>query len=109
MQLRDAIVNQGRLPGAACGSECSIGGCHCHHCDAAVALKRLIADIEAGQVDVVVVYKADRLTRALSNLPSSSRCLTAAGGEQRRSSYFNNHRVEGDPAIVSGMKSGDTS
>src|ERR1700730_6070197 len=37
MQLRDAIGNQGRLPGAACGSECSIGGCHCHHCDAAVA------------------------------------------------------------------------
>src|SRR5450756_1418946 len=30
------------------------------------ALKRLIADIEAGQIDVVVVYKVDRLTRALS-------------------------------------------
>ena len=25
------------------------------------ALKRLIADIEAGQIDVVVVYKVDRL------------------------------------------------
>src|SRR5215210_6942180 len=31
------------------------------------ALQRLIADIEAGQVDVVVVYKVDRLTRALSD------------------------------------------
>jgi site-specific DNA recombinase len=31
------------------------------------ALKRLIADIEAGRVDVVVVYKVDRLTRALSD------------------------------------------
>ena len=31
------------------------------------ALKRLIADIEAGKVDVVVVYKVDRLTRALSD------------------------------------------
>ena len=31
------------------------------------ALKRLIADIEAGQVDVIVVYKVDRLTRALSD------------------------------------------
>jgi len=31
------------------------------------ALKRLIADIEAGEVDVVVVYKVDRLTRALSD------------------------------------------
>src|ERR1700676_2844251 len=31
------------------------------------ALKRLIADIEAGQIDVVVVYKVDRLTRALAD------------------------------------------
>src|SRR6202040_891452 len=31
------------------------------------ALKKLIADIEAGQIDVVVVYKVDRLTRALSD------------------------------------------
>lgn len=31
------------------------------------ALQRLIADIEAGKIDVVVVYKVDRLTRALSD------------------------------------------
>ena len=31
------------------------------------ALKRLLADIEAGKIDVVVVYKVDRLTRALSD------------------------------------------
>src|SRR5437773_7199016 len=31
------------------------------------ALKQLIADIEAGRIDVVVVYKVDRLTRALSD------------------------------------------
>jgi DNA invertase Pin-like site-specific DNA recombinase len=31
------------------------------------ALQRLIADIEADQIDVVVVYKVDRLTRALSD------------------------------------------
>jgi DNA invertase Pin-like site-specific DNA recombinase len=31
------------------------------------ALKRLIADIEAGKIDVIVVYKVDRLTRALSD------------------------------------------
>jgi site-specific DNA recombinase len=31
------------------------------------ALKRLIADIEAGQINVVVVYKVDRLTRARSD------------------------------------------
>src|ERR1700729_2383723 len=31
------------------------------------ALRRLLADIEAGLIDVVVVYKVDRLTRALSD------------------------------------------
>lgn len=31
------------------------------------ALKRLMADIERGQIDIVVVYKIDRLTRSLSD------------------------------------------
>lgn len=31
------------------------------------ALKRLLADVEAGRIDAVVVYKVDRLTRALSD------------------------------------------
>lgn len=31
------------------------------------ALKRLLADIEAGKIDCVVVYKVDRLTRALTD------------------------------------------
>jgi DNA invertase Pin-like site-specific DNA recombinase len=31
------------------------------------ALKRLLADIEAGKIDAVVVYKVDRLTRSLSD------------------------------------------
>ena len=31
------------------------------------ALQRLLTDIEAGRIDVVVVYKVDRLTRALSD------------------------------------------
>jgi DNA invertase Pin-like site-specific DNA recombinase len=31
------------------------------------ALQRLLNDIEAGRIDVVVVYKVDRLTRALSD------------------------------------------
>src|SRR5688572_32154653 len=34
------------------------------------ALKRLLADIEAVKIDVIVVYKVDRLTRALADLPS---------------------------------------
>ena len=31
------------------------------------ALQRLIGDIEAGEIDTVVVYKVDRLTRALTD------------------------------------------
>ncbi|MGE0774555.1 MAG: recombinase family protein [Sphingomonadaceae bacterium] len=31
------------------------------------ALKRLLADVEAGKVDVILVYKIDRLTRALAD------------------------------------------
>lgn len=31
------------------------------------ALKRLLADIEAGKIDIVVVYKVDRLTRSLTD------------------------------------------
>src|SRR3954469_16299283 len=31
------------------------------------ALQRLLADIAAGRIDIVVVYKVDRLTRALSD------------------------------------------
>src|SRR5437773_2981138 len=31
------------------------------------ALRRLLADIDAGRVDVVVVYKIDRLTRSLAD------------------------------------------
>ena len=31
------------------------------------ALKRLLEDVSAGKVDVIVVYKVDRLTRSLSD------------------------------------------
>ncbi|MFN3630903.1 MAG: recombinase family protein, partial [Casimicrobiaceae bacterium] len=31
------------------------------------ALKRLLADVDAGRVDMIVVYKIDRLTRSLSD------------------------------------------
>ncbi|MBV1868425.1 MAG: recombinase family protein [Marinosulfonomonas sp.] len=31
------------------------------------ALKRLLSDVEAGRVDVIIVYKIDRLTRALAD------------------------------------------
>jgi len=35
------------------------------------ALKRLMADIEAGEVDVVATYKLDRLTRSLPDFVES--------------------------------------
>ena len=38
------------------------------------ALMRLLADIEAGKIDTVVVYKVDRLTRSLGDFAKSSRC-----------------------------------
>jgi len=55
------------------------------------ALKRLLADIVAGKVDVVVVYKIDRLSRSLIDFAkmlamfekheASCICHQAAGGE----------------------------
>ncbi|SHK67993.1 Resolvase, N terminal domain [Shimia gijangensis] len=42
------------------------------------SLQRLLADIEAGRVDMVVVYKIDRLTRALSDFAKLVDQLEAA-------------------------------
>src|SRR5215831_19063393 len=38
------------------------------------ALQRLLADITAGRVDTVVVYKIDRLTRSLADFAKSAVC-----------------------------------
>ena len=43
------------------------------------ALQRLLADIDAGRVDTVVVYKIDRLTRALADFAKIVERLDAAG------------------------------
>ena len=40
------------------------------------ALQRLLADLTAGRVDIVVVYKIDRLTRSLADFARSSRSST---------------------------------
>jgi site-specific DNA recombinase len=42
-------------------------------------LKRLMADIEAGRVDVVVVYKIDRLSRSLGDFARMVDCFDAHG------------------------------
>jgi DNA invertase Pin-like site-specific DNA recombinase len=43
------------------------------------ALKRLLDDVRAGQVDVIVLYKIDRLTRALSDFARIVDILDEAG------------------------------
>ncbi len=42
-------------------------------------LQRLLAEIEAGRVDMVVVYKIDRLTRSLADFAKLVERLEAAG------------------------------
>lgn len=42
-------------------------------------LKHLMADIAAGQIDVIVVYKVDRLTRSLADFAKIVEVLDAAG------------------------------
>ena len=44
------------------------------------ALRQLLADVEAGGIDVVVVYKVDRLTRALADFARIVAIFDAAGG-----------------------------
>jgi site-specific DNA recombinase len=43
------------------------------------ALKRLLQDIEAGKVNVIVVYKVDRLTRSLADFAKIVEALDAKG------------------------------
>ena len=43
------------------------------------ALQQLLADITAGRVDMVVVYKIDRLTRSLADVAKIVEILDARG------------------------------
>ena len=43
------------------------------------ALKRLLEDVENGQVDTIVVYKVDRLTRSLADFAKIVEALDARG------------------------------
>jgi DNA invertase Pin-like site-specific DNA recombinase len=47
--------------------------------DGSAALQRLLADITAGRVDIVVVYKIDRLTRSLADFAKIVEILDARG------------------------------
>ena len=43
------------------------------------ALQRLLADVEAGRIDIIVVYKVDRLTRSLLDFAKLVEAFDAAG------------------------------
>ena len=49
------------------------------------ALKRLLDDIAAGTIDIVVVYKVDRLTRSLLDVAKLVEPFDKAGHVARRS------------------------
>jgi DNA invertase Pin-like site-specific DNA recombinase len=48
------------------------------------ALKRLLADVGEGLVEIVVVYKVDRLTRSLADFAKMVELFDARGGVLRR-------------------------
>jgi DNA invertase Pin-like site-specific DNA recombinase len=50
------------------------------------ALQQLLADVRVGKIDIVLVYKVDRLTRSLADLPSSN-CLTTGSRSYRPQSF----------------------
>src|ERR671920_1689838 len=43
------------------------------------ALQRLLADVQSGRVDIVVVYKVDRLTRSLADFAKLTELFDAHG------------------------------
>src|SRR5713226_281031 len=49
------------------------------------ALQKLLKDIDAGRIDVIVVYKIDRLTRSLADFASWSRPSTPNRSRSSRS------------------------
>src|SRR4051812_10121623 len=49
------------------------------------ALQQLLGDIRSGKIDVIVVYKVDRLTGRSQTLPSSSSCSTSIRSRSYRS------------------------
>ena len=64
------------------------------------ALKRLLADIEAGKVDVVVVYKIDRLSRSLMDFSRLVEVFDQPQGHVRLGhAVVQHHHVHGPPDL----------
>ena len=79
------------------------------------ALKRLLADIERGQIDIVVVYKIDRLTRSLADfskmveVPFSPRIRSPAGIRRTTANKSNGVASKSDTITCSNAGLGFTS
>ncbi len=75
----EAYVTSQRQEGWECSSEHYDDGGFSGGSLVRPALKRLLADVAARKVDVIVIYKIDRLTRALSDFARIVHVLDGAG------------------------------
>jgi site-specific DNA recombinase len=75
----EAFINSQRHEGWMCLPECYDDGGFSGATMARPALQRLLADIAAGRVDIVVVYKIDRLTRSLADFAKIVEILDTRG------------------------------
>ena len=69
----EAFINSQRHEGWMCLPACYDDGGFSGATMERPALQRLLADITAGRVDTVVVYKIDRLTRSLADFAQKCR------------------------------------
>src|SRR3984893_7111206 len=75
----EAFITSQRHEGWMCLPECyDDGGCS-GATTARPALQKLLADITAGRIDIVIVYKIDRLTRSLADFAKIVEILDAKG------------------------------
>ena len=79
----EAFINSQRHEGWVCLPQAYDDGGFSGATTERPALQRLLADIAAGRVDTVVVYKIDRLTRSLADFAKIVEIL-----DQRRASSF---------------------
>src|SRR5215467_1799738 len=75
----EAFINSQRHEGWGCLPACYDDGGFSGATMDRPALQRLLADITAGRVDTVVVYKIDRLTRSLADFAKIVEILDATG------------------------------
>jgi len=68
----EAFISSQRHEGWVCLPACYDDGGFSGATMERPALQRLLADITAGRVDIVVIYKIDRLTRSLADFAKSA-------------------------------------